>query len=91
MSAGRKISLQKLEAILEETEYSLRYAKGNFKSGYCVIKDQKQVVVNAFAPKDAREGILTEIIRGLDLDASLLSATAQQTFKALQANPATEE
>lgn len=84
MSVPRKVSLQKLEAVLEETDYSLRYAKGNFKSGYCVIKDQKQVVVNAFAPKDAREGILSEIIRGLEFDETQLSPAALQTIKAVR-------
>lgn len=85
MSVPRKVSLQKLEAVLEETDYVLRYVKGSFKSGYCIINDQKQVVVNAFAPKDAREGILTEIIRGLEFDESSLSVTALQTIKAVKA------
>jgi hypothetical protein len=83
MSAARKPSLQKLEAILEETEYSLRYAKGNFKSGYCILNDTKQVVVNAFAPREARENILAGIILNLDLDAEALSDTARQTLQAL--------
>jgi hypothetical protein len=84
MGVPRKVSLQKLEAVLEETDYSLRYAKGNFRSGFCIIKDQKQVVINAFAPKDAREGILMEIIRGLEIDESRLSTAALQTVKALK-------
>lgn len=86
MSAPRKVSLQKLEAVLEETEYSLRYAKGNFKSGFCILKDQKQVVINAFAPKDARESILTEILRALPLEEGQLSVSARQTLLALKAN-----
>lgn len=84
MTGPRKVSLQKLEAILEEANYTLRYAKGNFKSGFCVIKEQRQIVINAFAPKEAREGILADIIRSLDLDHSQLSTGAQQTLMALQ-------
>lgn len=84
MSSVRKISLKKLEALLEETEYTVRYAKGTFKSGYCILKDQKQIVINAFAPKDAREGLLAGIIQRLDLDGARLSSGALDTLKALK-------
>ena len=40
--------LNKIEDIFSESDYILRYEKGNFKSGYCVIKDTKVVVVNKF-------------------------------------------
>ena len=31
----------KLEDLFAESDYILRYEKGNFKSGYCVIKEKK--------------------------------------------------
>ena len=39
--------LHKLEDLFAESDYMLRYEKGNFKSGYCVLKDTKMVLVNA--------------------------------------------
>ena len=31
--------LNKLEDIFAESDFVLRYEKGNFKAGYCVLKD----------------------------------------------------
>ena len=33
--------LTKLEDIFAESDYFLRYEKGNFKSGYCVLKEKR--------------------------------------------------
>ena len=38
----------KLENILESQEYKIRFEKGNFKSGYCIIKDKKVVIINKY-------------------------------------------
>jgi hypothetical protein len=38
----------KLEEMIAESDYTLRYEKGNFKSGYCVLKDQKIMIINKF-------------------------------------------
>ncbi|MFT5772974.1 MAG: hypothetical protein ACI9ZX_002378, partial [Algoriphagus sp.] len=33
--------LDKLENLFTETDFMLRYEKGNFKSGYCVLNESK--------------------------------------------------
>ena len=33
--------LRKLEDVFSESDYILRYEKGNFKPGYCIIRDSK--------------------------------------------------
>ena len=40
--------LNKLEDIFAESDYVLRYEKGNFKSGYCLLKDTKVAIINKF-------------------------------------------
>lgn len=40
--------LTKMEDLIAESDYTLRYEKGNFKSGYCVLKDQKIIIINKF-------------------------------------------
>ena len=40
--------LVKLEDLIAESDYFLRYEKGNFKSGYCLLHDQKIIIVNKF-------------------------------------------
>lgn len=57
--------LKKLEEIFSENGYSVRYEKGNFRSGYCVLEDRKIIVVNKFSSIESRIGTLLEIVRNL--------------------------
>ncbi len=57
--------LKKLEELLKEQGYDVRYEKGNFKSGFCVLEDKKVVVINKFSTLESRIQALTEIIISL--------------------------
>jgi hypothetical protein len=59
--------LKKLEEIMGENEYKVRYEKGNFKSGYCILETKKVVVINKFTPLESRINALVEIITSLGL------------------------
>lgn len=41
-------TLKNLQQLFVESEYSVRYERGQFKSGYCVIHDKKIIVINKF-------------------------------------------
>lgn len=58
-------SLKKLEEIMSTNGYEVRYEKGNFKSGYCILEDKKVVVINKFTPLESRINSLTGIIKDL--------------------------
>jgi hypothetical protein len=62
-------TLKKLEALLEALDYTIRYEKGNFQSGYCLVKDRKIAVINKFFITEARINSLIEIINTIDVDA----------------------
>ncbi len=68
-----KKTLHKLEKELNELNYAVRYEKGNFSSGYCIVQDKRVVIVNKFfsmeSKVDALTEILTEIIRLSNLSA----------------------
>jgi len=57
--------LKKLEDLLKEQGYDVRYEKGNFKSGFCVLEEKKVVVINKFSTLESRIQALTEIIVAL--------------------------
>ena len=65
--------LNKLEEIFSESDYILRYEKGNFKSGYCIINDTKVAVVNKFYSLEGKVNCLLEILRSINLDTQLLN------------------
>jgi hypothetical protein len=60
--------LLKLEDMIAESDYTLRYEKGNFKSGYCVLKDQKIMIVNKFYTTEGKINALLDILRTITLD-----------------------
>lgn len=68
-----KSYLNKLEEVLAETKFTLRYEKGNFKSGYCVLKDTKIALVNKFYTLEGKVNSLVDIIKLLDIDPEQLS------------------
>ena len=65
-------TLEKLEAILKSLDYRVRYEKGNFKTGACMLESSKVVVVNKFANLESKIQALVELIRELDIQDQLL-------------------
>jgi len=75
--------LLKLEEMVAESDYTLRYEKGNFKSGYCVLKDQKIMIVNKFYTTEGKINALMDILRGLILDTSRFSEKSLKLYEEL--------
>jgi len=65
--------LKKLELLLEETSYTIRYEKGNFQSGYCILKDRKVIIINKFLPLTGKINSLIDIIRTINIDKQRLN------------------
>ncbi|WP_305982633.1 hypothetical protein [Roseivirga thermotolerans] len=65
--------LGKLEDIFAESDYVLRYEKGNFKSGYCILKDTKIAIVNKYYTTEGKITCLLDIIKSIELDPKQLS------------------
>ncbi len=63
-----KSTQDKLQQLLEALEYEVRYEKGSFKAGYCVVHTQKTVLINKFVPLEGIIQTLTEIIRQLAVE-----------------------
>jgi hypothetical protein len=55
--------LDKLENLFASSDYILRYEKGNFKSGYCILKENKIVIINKYYTLDGKINTLIEIIK----------------------------
>ena len=82
MSLGKsKSTLKKLESLLRELKYVVRYERGNFKSGYCIVNDSNIIIVNKFFDVKARINTLIDIIRGLDLKPTELGEENQETLQ----------
>ena len=65
-------SLDKLEELLVMAGYTVRNERGNFKSGSCLVESSNVIVLNKFAPVEAKVAYLIEAIHNLELDENLL-------------------
>ena len=65
-------TLEKLETLLKTTGYRIRYEKGNFKTGACLLQNSKVVVVNKFSGLESKILAISELMRDLEMDNNLL-------------------
>lgn len=79
-------TLDKIEAIPEQCGYILRYERGNFQSGYCILDDRKVVVLNKFLQIEGRINTLIEIIPQLNIDVALLDDNSKKLFAEISEN-----
>lgn len=75
-----KSFLNKLEDLITETDYILRYEKGNFNSGWCILRDTRVIIINKFFATDGKINCLIDIIKTLNIDQSSLSEKNQQLY-----------
>lgn len=71
---------------MSETDYVLRYEKGNFQSGYCILNDSKVAVVNKFFALEGKVNSLVEIIRSIKIDTSKLSENNKKLYAEITNN-----
>ncbi|HEY9006711.1 hypothetical protein [Ohtaekwangia sp.] len=81
--------LLKLEEMITESDYTLRYEKGNFKAGYCVLKDQKIMIVNKFFTTEGKINALLDILKGVTLDPTRFSEKSQKLYEELSSQQQT--
>ncbi len=76
-------NLDKLEKILEEMNYVVRYERGTFQSGYCILEQKKVVVLNKFLQLEGRINTLMDIIPQLQIETSELSPESARIYAEL--------
>jgi hypothetical protein len=65
-------TLEKLEILLRTAGYRVRYEKGNFKTGACLLLNNRIIVVNKFSNLESKIQAIVELVRELELDYNLL-------------------
>ena len=57
-----KTTLKKLEVLFKELGYTVRFEKGQFNAGYCVVENRKVVVINKFYDTEGRCNTLLDVL-----------------------------
>jgi hypothetical protein len=73
-------TLDKIERVLEEAEYIVRYERGTFQSGYCILEERKVVVLNKFLQMEGRINTLIDIIPQLKMHPEMLTPEARKVY-----------
>lgn len=73
--------LDKMIKLLNEAGYELRFEKGNFNSGFCILEHKKVVVVNRFLDLEGRINTLSDIIPLLKIDPNMLSVESKKLYE----------
>ncbi|HTN21557.1 MAG TPA: hypothetical protein VL125_13830 [Pelobium sp.] len=77
-------TLEKVETLLKELGYKVRYEKGNFKTGSCLIENSKIVMVNKFSNLESKIIALIELLKNLDANESKLSEKQKVFYYAIK-------
>ena len=78
-----KSFLHRLEDIFSESDYILRYEKGNFQSGYCILNDNRIAIVNKYFPIDGKINALLDILKSIEIEPNKLSEKNRAFFREL--------
>ena len=73
-------TLNKIEALVEESGYIVRYERGSFQSGFCILEDRKVVVLNKFLQLEGRINALIDLIPQLKINAETLTPESKKWF-----------
>ncbi|MBK7432666.1 MAG: hypothetical protein IPI66_01455 [Chitinophagaceae bacterium] len=76
-------NLDKVERIIEESGYVIRYERGTFQSGYCILQEKKVVVINKFFQTEGRINTLIDLLPQLDINFDALTHESQKMYEEL--------
>ena len=60
--------LAELEEVADRLGYKIRYEKGNFEGGYCVLKESRLLVVNSRNEIERRIIIVAKSLKEIGID-----------------------
>ena len=63
-----KLIYNELRELLEKLGYKLVLDKGSFNTGYCLLEDEKMIVINKNKPYENRIKNLSKILSKIDTD-----------------------
>ncbi len=60
--------LQELKAVADQLGATVRFEKGDFKGGYCIVRDKKVIVINKMTNLQRKVMILSTALKELGIE-----------------------
>ncbi len=73
-------TLDKIERVAEENGYVIRYERGTFQSGYCILQAKKVIVINKFFQAEGRINTLIDLMPQLEINFDALTHESQKMY-----------
>ena len=74
-------TLDKIEKVVEEAGYVIRYERGTFQSGYCILQQRRVVVLNKFMQTEGRINTLIDLMPQLEVNIDTLTHESQKVYE----------
>jgi hypothetical protein len=78
--------IQDLKAIASQLGASVRFEKGDFKGGYCLLKETKVIVINKNANLQRKAIILSTALKELGVDEIYLNPKLREMIEEMGDN-----
>lgn len=80
MNKTSQAYLDRLQQILGNSEYTIRYERGTFQSGWCLLEQRNIVVLNKFLDTEGRINTLLDLIPQVQIDFDKLTLESQKLY-----------
>ena len=81
-------NLDKVEKIIGDCGYMIRYERGTFQSGYCILQEKKVVVLNKFFQTEGRINTLIDLMPQLEINFDALTHESQKLYEEIMQSTA---
>jgi hypothetical protein len=80
-------TLDKVEKVIAEAGYIIRYERGTFQSGFCILESKKVVVLNKFLQIEGRINTLIDLLSFLNIESDRLSIESRIFYEEVSTKP----
>ncbi|MBI1939540.1 MAG: hypothetical protein HYS25_15630 [Ignavibacteriales bacterium] len=78
--------LQDLKQLASQMGAKVRFEVGDFKGGYCIIKEDKIIVINKISPLQKKVMILTSALKDLGIEEIFLPPKLREIIEEMNDN-----
>jgi hypothetical protein len=79
--------LTELEEVVMRVGYKVRYEKGNFEGGYCVLRDSSLIVVNNRSGIEKRISIVSRCLKEIGVDDIFVKPNIREVIETESSKP----
>lgn len=78
--------INELKEIANQLGANVRFEKGDFKGGYCVVRENKVIIINKLAPTQKKAAILATALKELGIENLYINPKLREVIDELTEN-----